>query len=130
MMANGYGYIQFRSENLLAQIRLENILKSRLNVGLTKIIKIEKKAIDYATASELSYDVIKTEYHKIFKHLGHHKVNRSLLGIPELISENELGEKYTKIFATLENLDFVVVKIPPQYEIENLYEFIREDIKK
>lgn len=91
--------------------------------------KIEKKVIDYASASELSYDVIKAEYHKIFKHLGHHKVNRSLLGIPELISENELREKYTKIFATLENLDLVVVQIPPQYEIENLYEFIREDIK-
>ncbi|MHC4133280.1 MAG: hypothetical protein ACYSR3_15040 [Planctomycetota bacterium] len=91
--------------------------------------KIEKKVIHYATASGLSYDVIKTEYHKIFRHLGYHKVNRSLLGIPELISENELREKYTKIFATLKNLDFVVVKIPPQYEIENLYEFIREDIK-
>ena len=94
------------------------------NVG-----KIEKKVIHYTTASELSYDVIKTEYYRIFKHLGYHKLNRSLLGIPELISENELRKKYTKIFATLENLDFVVVKIPPQYEIENLYEFIREDIK-
>jgi len=95
----------------------------------SNVRKIEKEVIHYATASGLSYDVIKTEYHKIFKHLGYHKVNRSLLGIPELTSENELREKYTKIFATLENLDFVVVKIPPQYEIESLYEFIREDIR-
>lgn len=90
--------------------------------------QIEKKVIDYTTASSLSYDIIKSEYHKIFHHLGYHKVNRSLLGMPELTNETELRKKYTRVFASLKDVTFFLVNIPLREELESLYEFIRESL--
>ena len=92
--------------------------------------KIEKKVIDCTTASSLSYDIIKSEYHKIFHHIGYHKMNRSLLGMPELTNETELRKKYTRVFATLKDVTFFLVNIPLRQELDNLYEFIRESIAK
>lgn len=91
--------------------------------------QINKERISYTTALETSYDLIKTEYYRIFKHLGYHEVNRSLLGIPKIVKENELKEKYIRIFDTLQNVDFVLINIPMKYEIGDLYRFIREDIQ-
>ena len=131
-------YIGKLCRRLLDPRRISNIdladtgtLKNFYFLFKTKNVnKIEKKVIDCTTASSLSYDIIKSEYHKIFHHIGYHKMNRSLLGMPELTNETELRKKYTRVFATLKDVTFFLVNIPLRQELDNLYEFIRESIAK
>jgi len=76
-----------------------------------------------------SFNIIKSEYFRIFNHLAHHEANRTLLSLPKLASYSQLQKKYSRIFDSLKHVDFSLVSIPLEFTVEDLYRFVREDIQ-
>lgn len=94
-----------------------------------KVKSVRKKPISSAEAMAVSFDIFKSEYFRIFNHLAYHEANRSLLSMPKLVSESQLRTKYSRIFESLKHVNFILVNIPLDSGVEELYRFIKEDIQ-
>lgn len=94
-----------------------------------KVKSVRQKSISSAEAMAVSFDIFKAEYFRIFNHLAYHEANRSLLSMPKLVSESQLRRKYSRIFKSLKRVNFILVNIPLDSGVEDLYHFIKEDIQ-
>lgn len=90
----------------------------RCNCKEVGVEKISKEIL-----GKMNYEIIKTEYHTIYRHIQFHKYNRLAKGLPTLVSEDEILKKYNKIQnRVLEKVDVFLLKIPIDRQISNYNE--------
>ena len=90
---------------------------------------IECESLDAEKAWKSSYRIIQAEYHRMFNHLRYHEYNRNMLNLPEVIAERDVEKKFSEIFRRLKNVTFRLIKIPIEFNINDLYAFIKDDLK-
>jgi hypothetical protein len=96
------------------------ILKKIYNLFRCNYKKVTMEKFPKEKIAEMNFEIIKTEFSIIFKHLQWHKFNRIALGKEPLISQKEITDKYDRIQkSALKNTDIFLLKIPLNKQINN-----------
>jgi|GEM_PF-4760704 len=90
---------------------------------------IEGESLDAEKAWKSSYRIMQAEYHRMFNHLRYHEYNRTMCHLPAIVAERDVERKFSEIFHRLKNVTFRLIKIPTEFNIDDLYAFIKNDLK-